>query len=257
MNEIATQQKQLPDTLEDLSKFVLVGREKLNAVRAEIRAIEKVQLAAEVHEQKLQEAQEIAEAVLDAETKLGELTSQMETAQGKRKDLEHSNNGVTKSEQLEQIGLSKMDASRFETLASHPEQVEKAKVDARANGRIVTRQDVLNRIAPPKSQQQSMREFKEQAREEHEAFQKASKESVVGFDEIKKNKSNEDIIALDVSTTINKALRSITGIEFIEVAEINLMIKKLEITAKLDMLEKIREARRVLNHLERKIGGEK
>ena len=63
MNELSQTTRQLPDTLEDLSKFVLIGREKLNSVRAEIRAIEKVQLAAEVHEQKLEEAQEIAEAI--------------------------------------------------------------------------------------------------------------------------------------------------------------------------------------------------
>lgn len=80
MNELTTQNIQLPDTLEDLSKFVLVGREKLNAVRAEIRAIEKVGLAKEVHEQKLLEAQEIAEAVLDAEVKVGELTARIPKA---------------------------------------------------------------------------------------------------------------------------------------------------------------------------------
>ena len=257
MNEIATQQMQLPDTLEDLSKFVLVGREKLNAVRAEIRAIEKVQLAAEVHQQKLEEAQEIAEAVLDAETKLGELTSKMETAQGFASSIRSNTatNVKTKTEQIEEIGLDKFQTSRFERMARHPEVVEQAKADARANGRIVTRQDVLNRIAPPKSQQQSMREFKEQARAEHKEFVETSKESVVGFDEIKKNKANEDVIALDILTTINKALRLILSIEFIEVKELDLMIKKLTTTSKLDMLTNIREARRVLNHLERKIGG--
>ena len=70
MNEITTQTTQLPDTLEDLARFTLIGRERLTAVRAEIRAIEKVGLAKEVHEQKLAEAQEIAEAVLDAEAKI-------------------------------------------------------------------------------------------------------------------------------------------------------------------------------------------
>ena len=71
-----------------------------------------------------EEAQEIAEAVLDAETKLGELTSKMEKAANQYA----SNSGVTtKKKKLEQIGLSKMDASRYETLANHPEQVEKAK----------------------------------------------------------------------------------------------------------------------------------
>lgn len=133
--------------LPELSKFVLVGREKLNAVRAEIRAIEKVQLAAEVHEQKLQEAQEIAEAVLDAETKLGELTSKLEKSVGGRPSKTNPTDGgsfQTKAEQLKELGITH--AERFETLAKHPETVEKAKADARAEGRIVTRQDASGRL---------------------------------------------------------------------------------------------------------------
>lgn len=53
----------LPATLPELSRFVLVGREKLVAVRAEIRAIDKVGLAQEVRDQKLHEAQDIADAI--------------------------------------------------------------------------------------------------------------------------------------------------------------------------------------------------
>ena len=64
---------ELPAKIEDLSRFVLVGREKLVAVRAEIRAIEKLGLAKEVREQKLQEAQLISEAMLDAEVRIGQL----------------------------------------------------------------------------------------------------------------------------------------------------------------------------------------
>lgn len=41
MNEIVTNTANLPANIEDLSKFVLVGREKLTAVRAEIRAIKR------------------------------------------------------------------------------------------------------------------------------------------------------------------------------------------------------------------------
>ena len=58
-NELQAYSAQLPDTLPDLTKFVLIGREKLNAVRAEIRAIQKVGLAQEVHEQKLKEENSI------------------------------------------------------------------------------------------------------------------------------------------------------------------------------------------------------
>ena len=77
MSEIINANHALPTTIDDLSKFVLVGREKLVAVRAEIRAIEKVGLAQEVRTQKLAEAQDIAEAVLDAEVRIGELMSKV------------------------------------------------------------------------------------------------------------------------------------------------------------------------------------
>lgn len=196
MNELSQAMRQLPDNLEDLSKFVLIGREKLNAVRAEIRAIKAVELAAEVHEQKLAEAQDIAEAVLDAEAKLGELTSRMETAQGRRTDIEHSNSGVTKSKQLEQIGLSKMDASRYENLAAHPEIVEQAKAEARANGEIVTRQTVINKIASecyPNKYQQAAREFRE-AKKRNEEFEEQKAEGVVSLADAKQNKDDREKI---------------------------------------------------------------
>ena len=70
----------LPTTIDDLSKFVLIGREKLAAVRAAIRAIDKVGVAKEVYQQKLHEAQDIAEAVLDAETRFGDLMLQVPKA---------------------------------------------------------------------------------------------------------------------------------------------------------------------------------
>lgn len=194
MNELARQQIQLPDKLEDLTKFALIGREKLEAVRAEIRAIEKVGLAKEVHEQKLQEAQEIAEAVLDAEVKIGELTRDMQTMQGQRNDLQLRCTDAPKSKekQLKEIGISKDQGKRYETLASHSKLVEQAKADARAEGRIVTRSDVLNRIAPPKSAKQTMKEFKQEARERHEGFQQTSKEGLVNFNDIKSDRKQQN-----------------------------------------------------------------
>ena len=70
-NSLIPRQDTLPDTPQELAKFVLLGREKLTAVRAEIRAINKAQLAKDVYDQKLEEAQLLGEAVLDAEVKLG------------------------------------------------------------------------------------------------------------------------------------------------------------------------------------------
>ena len=249
MNELQTQSKQLPDTLEDLSKFVLVGREKLNAVRAEIRAIQKVGLAKEVHEQKLAEAQEIAEAVLDAEAKLGELTAQMEKASNQ---YAHPIGGESKSKQLADLGISH--AERFESLAKHPEVVEQAKADARAEGRIVTRADVLNRIAPPKSHEQSVREFKKQAREEHEEFKQAKQESVVYFEDIQKDKQNQEIINLDNKITIQKVISNVNSLRLLSDEEITEMVKTMRDFDKSNLQRSLRESIKVLIHVSNIIG---
>ena len=65
----------LPENIKELTKFVLIGREKLTAVKAQIRAIDKLELATGVREQKRDEAQMLAGALLDAETKLGDMLS--------------------------------------------------------------------------------------------------------------------------------------------------------------------------------------
>ena len=83
MNEIIESgHHQLPENIPDLAKFVLIGRDKLKAVRAEIHAIDKVGMAKEVYNQKLEEAQEIAEVVTDAECRMGELLKAVPKASG-------------------------------------------------------------------------------------------------------------------------------------------------------------------------------
>lgn len=156
MNEITTNKTQLPTTIDELSKFALIGREKLVAVRAEIRAIEKVGLAEEVRKQKMAEAQEIAEAVLDAETKLGELMAKVPKKQGFASAIRDSGvaNAETKTEIIEKAGFTPKQVQRFETLAKNPDIVEQAKAEARENDDIVSRSLVLNMVKSKKKEEQ-------------------------------------------------------------------------------------------------------
>lgn len=142
----ANAKERLPTTMDELSKFVLVGREKLVAVRAEIRAIEKVGLAQEVREQKLREAQDISEAVLDAEVRIGELMRDVPKAKNQYDNALNSGVISTKTDVIKESGLTQMQVSRFETLAAHPEVVAKAKAEARENDDVVSRSSVLNMI---------------------------------------------------------------------------------------------------------------
>ena len=143
----------LPATLPELSKFVLVGREKLVAVRAEIRAIDKVGLAQEVREQKLHEAQDIADAVLDAEVKIGELMAKVPKHQVGR-PIKNNDTAVDnlpkKSDVIRKAGFTPKKVERFQTIAKHPEAVEQAKAEARENEEIVTRSAVLHKIQEAK-----------------------------------------------------------------------------------------------------------
>ena len=162
MNELIKTQSQLPDNIKDLSKFVLVGREKLISVKAEIRAINKLQLAEEVYNQKLEEAQMLSEVVLDAEVQLGDLIKQIPKGSGGDRKSENfkidsgvvfDNKQKSKAEVIEDLGFTPKQAERFETLAENKDIVEQVKAEARENNDIVTRSRVLEAVASIKKQQ--------------------------------------------------------------------------------------------------------
>lgn len=181
MNEIEIYTKNLPTTIEDVSKFVLFGREKLTSIRAEIRAIDKLQIAEEVRNQKKEEAQLLAEALLDAEVKLGELFQALPKAQGFASDKSNIYNSgqhctelineklnkekeeKTKKEIIQNLGLEETQAKRFETLAKNKDLVEQVKQEARENDDIPTRTQVL-------SLAKARKQMKEQKEEEYKEF---------------------------------------------------------------------------------------
>lgn len=157
MNDITVSKSNLPTNIDDLAKFALIGREKLVAVRAEIRAIEKVGLAQEVREQKLREAQEISEAVLDAEVRIGELMAKVPKATkgtganqySKPKKAENDTAvdfSKNKADVIRDAGFTPKLVQRFQQMAAHPEAVERAKAQAREAGDILSRSKVLQEV---------------------------------------------------------------------------------------------------------------
>lgn len=168
MNDLTVSVQQLPDNVEDLAKFVLVGREKLKAVRAEINAIQKVGLAKEVLEQKRAEAQEIAELVTLSEVKIGSMLNEIPKAAGGDRGNQYTGGkirtvadfGKTKKEVLAEIGIKQDTAERFQQMAKHEDIVHAAIEEARENNDIINRSTVLNKI------KEAERAEKEQYREE-------------------------------------------------------------------------------------------
>jgi N6-adenosine-specific RNA methylase IME4 len=150
MTELSKTNVQLPSTIEDLSKFVLVGREKLISVRAEIRAIDKLDLAKEVREQKKQEAQFLGEALLDAEARIGEMLKEIPTTTNNQYTKNAEVQQCTKAKVIKDLGFEPTQAKRFETLAENKEIIEQVKAEARENEDIPTRSEVLYRVKEAK-----------------------------------------------------------------------------------------------------------
>ncbi len=170
---IVKSKQQLPVKLEDLARFVLVGREKLIAVRSQIKAIDHLEVASGVREQKKEEAQMLAEALLDAEVRIGELTKEIEPLPGKNNSKRDSGVANSKTETIEQLGFTSRQIERFESLASHPEIVEKVKAEARENDDLPTRTEVLHKIA-------------EQKRDERMAIENAARMNAVAEIDLRK-----------------------------------------------------------------------
>lgn len=151
MNELEVRHDNLPSTLPELSQFVLIGREKLASVKAEIRAIQKVGLAKEVLEQKRAEAQEIAELVTLSEVQLGRMLKSIPTSAGKRTDRQTSSTTIeevkTKTEAVSELGFSKDQVSQFQRMADHEDIVHAAIAEAKENDDVVSRRAVMKKIA--------------------------------------------------------------------------------------------------------------
>jgi len=165
MSDIVKTNANLPDKIEDLAKFVLFNREKIVAVRAEIRAIDKLHLAQELREQKREEATMLSEVLLDAEVRIGELFKEMPKAikgnqyTGKMVSNSDVTNQMTKEERINNLGFSKMQASRLETLADNKDIVEFVKAEARENGDFPTRARVFKLINYEKNQEDEDDEY--------------------------------------------------------------------------------------------------
>lgn len=197
MNDLQIRQEGLPANIDDLAKFALIGREKLVAVRAEIRAIEKVGLAQEVREQKLREAQEISEAVLDAEVRIGELMAKVPKKQGFASTIRDTDvaNVQTKQDVIRDAGLTSRQVQRFQTLAAHPDLVAEAKAEARENDDIVSRSQVLEKV------QAKRREEERRERAKFDEQVEASRHSARAYlDTVKRQHGIEGDNTVDLAT---------------------------------------------------------
>lgn len=258
MNELTTTAKNLPQTIEEKTAFVLFGSDALNAYRKKLKAIQsKYGISSEQYKQIQLEAQETAENLLLFSADIGKEMQKIKTAQGFASSIPDvdGKNAETKTQTIHSMGFTDRQARDFQTLAKHPESVQRAIEDARKEDRIVTRQDVLNRIAEPtKSKHQFMKDFKQQVREEHRSFEE-SDDKVVSIADIQRDKKNTEIIALDVSTAITKALSGVGNLGTIKKDEFAIMTDCIKPQAKMDMISRARDSINILSNLINMLGG--
>jgi len=168
MNELITQTTQLPDTIEDLTQFVLLGKSQLNAYMLKLRTVNRLSVAQEIRNQTLEETQEMANALIAAEQRIGELLLSLPTSQGKRTDLQTSGHNSpeveTKAETVSRMGYGEREAKDYQQMAKNHDIVRKVIEDATANGEVVTKSAVMKEI------QRAKEEAKAEAQAEMKGF---------------------------------------------------------------------------------------
>lgn len=150
MNEVVEYESiQLPDTLEDLTQFVLVGKAKLQAYMLKLQTVNKLSVAQEIRDQTLKEAQEISTALIAAEQRIGELLLAIPKATpNNNPNHEKSDDELlakTKSETIKEMGYGR-EYKDYQQMAKNPEIVQKVIDEAIANGEVVTKTQVLKEI---------------------------------------------------------------------------------------------------------------
>ena len=146
VNEIAIrEEQQLPETIEDLTQFVLVGKSKLNAYMLKLQTVNRLSTAQEIRDQTLREAQEISTALIAAEQKIGELLLRIPKKTGNQYTSANSTR-VEKAKVAEEMGYSKDDVSDYQRMAQNPEVVQKVIDEAMERGEVVTKASVMREI---------------------------------------------------------------------------------------------------------------
>ena len=147
MNEVITSGGQmLPETIEDLTQFVLIGKAKLQAYMLKLQTVNKLSVAQEIRDQTLKEAQEVSNAVIAAEQRIGELLLAIPKQAGASNFSRDEEKLKTKGETIKEMGYGKNEASDYQQMAKHPEVVKKVIQEAMDNGDIVTKASVMREI---------------------------------------------------------------------------------------------------------------
>jgi len=140
MNEgLIVRAETLPDTIQELIDFVIIGNEAVKAWKNKVRALDKVDLANVAHKTALRDGQKMAELTLLAEAKLGELLDK----------VSGSTAGTTK---VLPDGINKKESHYAQEIYRHPEIMHQIITETVHKNDIPTRHDVIKAIKETKRQ---------------------------------------------------------------------------------------------------------
>ena len=152
MEELSIINEKLPDNPETLAQYDKWLSARQPVYRRLLKDIKDWKTASEEEKRILSRAQDEAEYLIDVRAKIGEMMKDIPKAShdrgnqytgGKKTFMSDSQ---TKTETITAAGFTPKQAQRYETIAKHPEIVEKAKQQARENHDVVTQTAVLNAI---------------------------------------------------------------------------------------------------------------
>lgn len=182
MNDLETYQAQLPDALDDLTQFVLIGRSKLNAYKLKLQAVNKLTDAQSIRDQTMQDMQDVSIAIIAAEQRIGEIMLSIQKQSGgvNQYNKEDFSGQPEKSKMqiAKEQGYSKNQVSEYQRLAQNPEIVQKVIDDAMKSGDIVTRTQVMKEIRSAKAELERQLAEKDKRISELESQKPAGVETV-------------------------------------------------------------------------------
>ena len=151
--DLTISRNNLPQTVEDLHRFIIIGKERLNAHKAKIRAIEKIETAHSAKAAALTDAQDVADILLDAEAKLGEMLAAIEPKYIQVSSMTGTNLKPVAKQKSLPPEITKKESHVAQTIARNPGVVEKVKFESRETGTIPTAQDVYKEIQREKQKE--------------------------------------------------------------------------------------------------------
>lgn len=136
------------DDIAQIRSYAAFARAQAQAVHKSIASMSELEDVTATKAEMTETAQTFAKVGIYADQRIGEILRELPTKQGKRSDLTSlpTGNEVTKTEAIQDAGLTPKTASQLEQLAANPEVVEAVIAKAEQDGRIVSRSQVLKAI---------------------------------------------------------------------------------------------------------------